>query len=193
LVRTAAAEFAKTGLHATTTEALARAAGISQPVLYLHFANKEALFREAVQRNSNARANAVERRIGSIGVAEIPEWIEHATTAIVTVCLSADGGPMLMNWALLELPEFGADLHRQELGEVAATWEREISLRTHKGRGLLPMPEIYCAVQTCYSYAFWLGALRHTHVSAAALVRQFAGGAAELARALEQAAARRSG
>ena len=134
LVRTAAAEFAKTGLHATTTEALARAAGISQPVLYLHFANKEALFREAVQRNSSARADAVERRIASIGVAEIPEWIEQAVAAIVTVCLSTDGGPMLMNWALLELPEFGADLHRQELGCVAAIWEREISLRIHDQR-----------------------------------------------------------
>ena len=60
-------------------------------------------------------------------------------------------------------------------------------------RQLLPTSEIYCAVQTCYSYALWLGALRHTHASAAALVRQFAGGAAELARVLERAATRESG
>ena len=190
LLRTAAAEFAKTGLHATTTQVLARAAGVSEPVLYVHFESKESLFREAVQRNSTERVRALQRRIASITAAEVTEWTEQAVEAVVTVCLSADGGPLLTNWALLELPDFGVDVHRQEMGYVAAIWEREISFRIPDAqpRRVLPTAEIYCVVQTCYSYALWLGALRHTPVSAAPLVKQFAGWAAELARALQRAA-----
>lgn len=156
LVRMAVAEFAKRGLHATTTDSLAKSAGISQPVIYLHFPHKEALFREAVQRNSAARAEAVERRIASISVRGTVDWIEHAVTATVTACLSTHGGPRLMNWALLELPDFGADVHRHEVCSVAAVWEREISLRTQQGSGLPRTPDIGCAVQVCYPYAFWL-------------------------------------
>ena len=194
LLRTAAAEFAKTGLHATTTQILARAAGVSEPVLYAHFDNKESLFREAVQRNSTERVRALQRRIASITAAEVTEWAEQAVEAVVMVCLSADGGPLLTNWALLEAPNFGVDVHRQEMGCVAAIWERELSLRIPDAqpRRLLPTAEVYCVVQTCYSYALWLGALRHTSVSAAPLVKHFAGGAAELARALERAATGRS-
>ena len=56
------------------------------------------------------RTHAVQRRIGSIAAREIPEWLEQAVEAVVTVCLSAEGGPILMNQAPLESPEFGADL-----------------------------------------------------------------------------------
>src|SRR5260370_17027516 len=51
VLQTAATEFAKTGLRGTTTRTLARAAGISEQVLYAHFGSKECLFREAVEDN----------------------------------------------------------------------------------------------------------------------------------------------
>ena len=51
VLRTASAQFAITGLHGTTTLALAKAAGISEAILYVHFGNKTQLFREAVEIN----------------------------------------------------------------------------------------------------------------------------------------------
>ncbi len=41
--------FATLGYQATTTEKIARAAGVSEPVLYRHFENKRALFLEVLQ------------------------------------------------------------------------------------------------------------------------------------------------
>ncbi|MGA2118183.1 MAG: helix-turn-helix domain-containing protein, partial [Bryobacteraceae bacterium] len=51
----AAAQFAMTWLHGTTTLALAKAAGISEPVLLGHFDSKEHLFRAAVEANIENR------------------------------------------------------------------------------------------------------------------------------------------
>lgn len=44
----AAEEFARTGLHGTSAETIARRAGISQPYIYRLFGTKKALFRLAV-------------------------------------------------------------------------------------------------------------------------------------------------
>jgi AcrR family transcriptional regulator len=41
--------FVTQGYHATTTEKIAQAAGVSEPVLYRHFANKKALFLEVLE------------------------------------------------------------------------------------------------------------------------------------------------
>lgn len=43
-------EFAHNGLHATSTEAIARRAGISQPYVFRFFATKKKLFLAAVER-----------------------------------------------------------------------------------------------------------------------------------------------
>ncbi len=42
--------FVTQGYHATTTEKIAQAAGVSEPVLYRHFANKKALFLEVLEQ-----------------------------------------------------------------------------------------------------------------------------------------------
>lgn len=192
LLHTTAVEFAKTGFRATTTTALARAGGISEPVLYTHFPDKECLFREVVKRDSERRVRALQLKISSLAPATPHHCLEQLFEATVSLCLSGEGGPVLMNWALLEVPEFAADLHRQEIGTVASMWQDKLSAR---------LPDAYCrpvasayifgCVQACYSYALWLGALRHTRATAAALAREFAGGAAEAAFALIRAATRR--
>src|SRR6266480_2719091 len=41
--------FVTLGYQATTTEKIARAAGVTEPVLYRHFENKRALFLEVLQ------------------------------------------------------------------------------------------------------------------------------------------------
>jgi hypothetical protein len=86
------------------------------------------------------------------------------------------------------MPEFGADLLRQEIGTVAAIWHDELSARFADAGGL---GIHHRCVQACYSYALWLGALRHSHATAAPLAKEFAAEAAEAACALIPAASRR--
>ncbi|MDI5971841.1 TetR/AcrR family transcriptional regulator [Streptomyces sp. SL13] len=50
VVRAAYAEFARTGYHGTSTEAIARRVGVSQPYLFRLFPGKQALFRAAAER-----------------------------------------------------------------------------------------------------------------------------------------------
>jgi AcrR family transcriptional regulator len=50
--------FVTQGYHATTTEKIAQAAGVSEPVLYRHFDNKKALFLEVLEE---IRAATLER------------------------------------------------------------------------------------------------------------------------------------
>src|SRR3954468_24726115 len=50
--------FVSLGYHATTTEKIAAAAGVSEPVLYRHFDSKKALFLEVW---SEVRAATIER------------------------------------------------------------------------------------------------------------------------------------
>jgi len=49
--------FVKHGYHDTTTEKIAGAAGVSEPVLYRHFESKKALFLEVLQQIRDATLN----------------------------------------------------------------------------------------------------------------------------------------
>src|SRR4051794_25789434 len=49
LVEHAKQLFVTLGYHATTTEKIAAAAGVTEPVLYRHFESKKALFLEVLQ------------------------------------------------------------------------------------------------------------------------------------------------
>jgi AcrR family transcriptional regulator len=192
LLETAAAEFAKSGFHATTTAALAKAAGVSEPVLYAHFPDKECLFRDVVKRDSEERVRALQLRISSLAPAAPRQCIEELFEATISACLKGKSGPVLTNWALLELPEFAADLHRQEIGTVAAIWQENLSARFSDvdSRPVISGYTFGC-VQVCYSYALWLGAVRHTQETAAPLAKEFTAWAAEAACALIRAGSRR--
>ena len=50
ILEAAVAEFAVKGLHGTSTEAIAKRAGVSQPYLFRLFGTKKGLFIEAVER-----------------------------------------------------------------------------------------------------------------------------------------------
>ena len=192
LLQTAAVQFAKSGFHATTTNVLAKAAGISEPVLYAHFPDKEYLFREVVKRDTERRIRALRLRISSIPPATPDQFIEQIVESTISVCLSVHGGAVLTNWALLELPDFAIDVHREEIGTVAAMWQEQLLARFPNGgcRPVLSEHTISC-IEACYSYALWLGALRHTPATASPLVKQFAARVAEAGCALIHAATRR--
>src|SRR6266852_8952624 len=50
--------FARYGYRKTSMDEVARAAGVSRQGLYLQFANKEELFRKAVEQSLNSQLNA---------------------------------------------------------------------------------------------------------------------------------------
>ncbi|MFE9405314.1 TetR/AcrR family transcriptional regulator [Streptomyces sp. NPDC006530] len=50
VIRAAMIEFARSGYHGTSTEAIARRVGVSQPYLFRLFANKQAIFQAAAGR-----------------------------------------------------------------------------------------------------------------------------------------------
>jgi AcrR family transcriptional regulator len=73
--------FAARGYHGVTTAEIAREAGVSEPILYRHFASKRDLYRACLESSQRQLREAVERAI-----AETPDpadWIEAlARTAI---------------------------------------------------------------------------------------------------------------
>lgn len=61
VVRAALVEFARTGYHGTSTEAIARRVGVSQPYLFRLFPGKMALFRAVAQRCNERMVATFER------------------------------------------------------------------------------------------------------------------------------------
>jgi AcrR family transcriptional regulator len=183
VLRTASAQFAMTGLHGTTTLALAQAAGISEPVLYVHFGNKTQLFREAVDINTETRLHSLDSHLSSITAENQLDWIESTAQATMMICLAGAANAILMNWALLEAPEFATDLYRDEIGSVRSMWDREVARRfpASRTREIVMLHIVPYAVNTCLAHGLWLATLRHTPESAEPLARQFAISIAESA------------
>ncbi len=80
ILRPALAEFARVGFTQSSMGGLARAARVSRAGLYLYFANKEELFRAAVQfglrRRLEAARTALEMETAEMGlVAALAEWL----------------------------------------------------------------------------------------------------------------------
>ena len=176
VLRTASTQFAMTGLHGTTTLALAKAAGISEAILCVHFPNKTQLFREAVEINTEARIRSLDSHLSSIATENQIDWIESMAEATMMVCLAGAANAILMNWALLEAPEFATDLYRNEIGSVRLLWDREGARRfpASRTREVVSLHIVPYAVNTCLAHGLWLATLRHTPESAEPLARQFA-------------------
>jgi AcrR family transcriptional regulator len=186
VLRSAAIQFAMTGLRGTTTLMLARAAGISERILYAHFGSKENLFREAVEYNVKTRLKLLEARsVPVIYESEIAA-IQRIAEATVIVCVGGAGNSILTNWALLEVPEYATDLYRNEMGLVEVVWNRDLEdcFPDSHSRRFLCIHLVPYAVTACLAYGSWLATLHHDTESAAALAHVFAGGIAHAASAL---------
>jgi hypothetical protein len=109
--------------------------------------------------------------------------VEIMAEATMLVCLSDASNAMLMNWALLEAPEFAADLYRNEIGSVRVLWDREVARHfpASRARDIVSLHIVPFAVNTCLAHGLWLATLRHTPESAEPLARQFAIGIARSA------------
>jgi AcrR family transcriptional regulator len=186
VLRIVAMQFAKTGLHGTTTLMLARAAGISQRILYTRFGSKEHLFRKAVKNNIGTRLHSLEACPRGADCEGEAAAIQRIAEATVTACVVHEGNSILTNWALLEDPGYAADLYRDEIGSVELLWHREFAERfpDSRARRILSVHLVPYAVRACLAYGFWLATLRHDAKSTAALAQGFALGIAQAASAL---------
>jgi AcrR family transcriptional regulator len=186
VLRAAASQFAKTGLRGTTTRALASAAGVSEQILYVHFGSKKCLFREAVEDNIKARLQLLESRTVSAVYESETVAIQRIAAVTVTGCVAGGANSILTNWALLEDPEYAADLYRNELGSVEILWDQAFAERfpDSRSRRILSVHLMPYAVSACLAYGFWVATLRHDAESAAALAEGFAAGIAQAASAL---------
>jgi len=167
---------------------LATAAGISERHLYAYFGSKERLFREAVEDNIETRLQALKARMVSAIYDSETAAIQHIAEATVTVCVAGAGNSTLTNWALLEDPEYAADLYRHEMGSVELLWIREFAERfpDSRSRRILSVHLVPYAANACLAYGFWLATLHHDAESAAGLVQAFAAGIAQAASALQE-------
>ena len=66
LLDTAAAVFAKYGYSGTTTAELAKAAGVSEPIIYRHFKNKKELFIALVEQSGSDTIALWEKELGAV-------------------------------------------------------------------------------------------------------------------------------
>ena len=183
VLRTAATQCSMTGMRATTTAALAKAAGVPEPVLYEYFESKERLFREAVEHTQRERIRSLEARLASMQAGTVAECIERMAESTVMACVSGPATAALTGWALLEAPEYAIDLHRQKIGSISLMWQRRLG---HGFRGVQPQTHrvfqhIPPLVHGCLAYGLWLAAIWHTEETAAPLAREFAAFAAQAA------------
>jgi AcrR family transcriptional regulator len=184
ILKSAERLFAGTGLRSTTTAALAKAADISEAILYRHFGDKQQLFEKVVERNTQERLAALEGRFSSIPNLPPLECIDRMAEATVLACADGEGNASVMAWALLEMPEFAADVYRGEIGATEAMWDSEIrnrfaepSVRTPLSIHLVPY-----VVHACMAFGLWLATLRHKAATAQAHARQYAEGVVDAAR-----------
>ena len=153
-------------------------------MLYIHFGTKRKLFEAVVQRDADRRLRELQERFSSIPNVPPIECVERMAEATILVCAEGECRVALMAWALMELPEYAADVYRFEIGSTAAMWDAEMARRFagSLARTRLTVRLAPYAVHACMAFGFWLSALRHQPATAAAHARQYAGGLADAAR-----------
>ena len=176
--------FAATGMRSTTTSALAKAAGISEAILYRHFGAKQKLFETVVERNTQQRLAGLESQLSSIPNLPPLECIDRMAEASILACTEGEGNASVMAWALLEMPEFAAEVYRGEIGATEMMWDGEIRRRfaDSPARPRLAIHLVPYVVHACMAFGLWLATLRHKAATAQAHARQYAEGVVEAAR-----------
>jgi AcrR family transcriptional regulator len=140
LLRAAAAVFGRLGYHETTTNAIAKEAGVSPATLYQFFPNKEAIASALALIYAREMAEA-ERVIDSEGVLSFTEAIQE----LLNVCMSFNRKHPEFHTLVIDAPlSAAAREEKQALGQVfvdfiAARLRRELpwlsrSEAAHHGR-----------------------------------------------------------
>ena len=184
ILQSAELQFTATGLRSTTTATLAKEAGISEAILYTHFGAKQTLFERVVERNTKHRLAWLEDRISAIPHLPPLDCIDRMAEATILACADSECNAAVMAWALLEVPEFAADVYRREIGATEAIWDNEIRERFAGSpvRAPLAIHLVPYVVHACMAFGLWLATLRHKAGTAQAHARQYAEGVVGAAR-----------
>lgn len=122
VIRAAIAEFARTGYHGTSTAAIAKRVGVTQPYLFRLFPDKKAIFVAALVRSAEDTRLAFERAADGL---EGGEQALHAMTSAYTQLISTRSETLLMQmqgYAAVAAAEAQGDALIGEL--VRAGWMR---------------------------------------------------------------------
>ena len=186
ILRAAEKQFAASGFAATNTATVAKAAGISEAMVYIHFGTKRELFEAAVANNMQGRLAALREQFFSIPNLPPLECVESMAESTILACVDENGNASIMVWALMEMPEFATDLYRAEIGATEALWDTEIGahLADSPLRRRLAVHLVPYAVHTCMAFGLWLATLRHKPATARAHARQYAEAVVHVARGI---------
>lgn len=186
ILKVAERQFAASGLASTTTIALAKAAGISEAMVSIHFGTKQRLFQEVIRRNSRDRLADLRERFFSIPDLPPLECIECMAESTILACVEDPGNASVVAWGLMEMLEFAADVYRAEIGGTEALWNAEIGRRFGDSfvRSRLAVHLVPYTVHGCMAFGFWLATLRHKPATARAHAGQYAGAVVDVARAV---------
>ena len=137
-----------------------------------------------VERNTQQRLAGLEGRLSSIPNLPPLECIDRMAEATILACADGEGNASVMAWALLEMPEFAADVYRREIGATELMWDSEICKRFAESpvRPRLAIHLVPYVVHACMAFGLWLATLRHKAATAQAHARQYAEGVVDAAR-----------
>ena len=160
VIRAAVVEFARTGYHGTSTEAIARRVGVSQPYLFRLFPGKLALFTAAAERCLDRVAETFLRACDGLSGAEALEAMKEAYPELI-----ADRDLLLMQMQLYvtahsdEDPELSGFVRRRwvELWDLvrSRTGADDEEMREFFGTGLLI--NVLMALDVPAEHRIWSG------------------------------------
>ena len=153
--------FGRYGFRRASMDEIARSAGISRQGLYLHFANKEALFRAAVRKELDAALGDVDRCLHEEGVglerrvvAALDAWLGRYVGSL----LASDIGNLLQDPAM-ELADI-VDPARAAFGaRLESAIAAAMSEKDRRRLGVTPQ-EVAAAVHTVAQGARYLSNAR---------------------------------
>ncbi|MCC3769876.1 TetR/AcrR family transcriptional regulator [Streptomyces sp. UNOC14_S4] len=135
VIRAAVTEFARGGYHGTSTEAIARRVGVSQPYLFRLFPGKQAIFLAAAERCVSQTRQVFENAVADLPADATVEERSHAVAAAYRRLLTEDPEQLLMQmqiYAAVASAEAGGE---PEFGEVVRGHWAQLWDTVHLGLG----------------------------------------------------------
>ena len=129
--------FWRQGYEGTSLSDLTEATGLNRPSLYAAFGNKEALFREALDRYGERGGRFLRDAVKEHTARAVVERLLHAAADRVT-CLGHPGGCLTVRGALACGPQ--AEAVRQELAARRAEDERLLRHRLERAKAEGDLP-----------------------------------------------------
>ncbi|MGW1073613.1 TetR/AcrR family transcriptional regulator [Streptomyces sp. NPDC002537] len=135
VIRAAITEFARGGYHGTSTEAIARRVGVSQPYLFRLFPGKQAIFLAAAGRCLERTRRVFEDVVADLPADTMAEERSHRLASAYQRLIAEDPEQLLMQmqiYAAVASAEAGGE---RELGEAVRAGWVELWDTVHLGLG----------------------------------------------------------